>query len=113
MKKLLFIAILSLSGSLFANYRCTVSEICAPTIAPFTVKVDKGFIEFPEITGDRAILSQENIEDSVVFNFEGGTLQIIHDTSFDTPFGGYLTLKEGADGAEYDVVYDVACKIIR
>ena len=105
MKKIIILALLTLSSSLFANYRCVVEDICSPFLSPFTINQDKGFIEFPELTGDRQILERKDIEDSVFFMMDGGSVQIVHDTSFDTPFGGWMEI----DGERVGV----SCELIR
>ena len=105
MKKIVVLGLLALSSSLFADYRCVVEDMCTPFYSPFTIKESKGFVEFPELTGDRKILGRENIEDSVVFSMEGGFVQIVHDTSFDTPFGGWMEIDGDRVGVTCELMH--------
>lgn len=104
MKKLVILSLLTISTALFADYRCETVDVCSPFVSPFIINVDKGFIEFPELVGDRAISNHQQIAEVEVFSFEGGEVEVVQDVDFNTPFGGVLKI----DGDEFNV----ACKLI-
>ncbi len=106
MKKLIvvLVALASFSASA-ANWKCSIQNVCSPILSPFLVNVDKSFIEFPELGGDHAIENSGQNADTLFFEFDVGSVEIVLDDGIvnNSPMGGQLSFEGDT--------FDILCKM--